>query len=145
MGELKKIFLKRGRLAPMDEVEQAILKTAKGIVGNLEQNIARQITIIEEEVWAKLIKKYHKDLPPEVRRANLLVSGLKLKNSRKKILVVGDCKIEIFGETKPCERMDQAAMGLQEDMSKNWRGGVFGKALNDGIIKKGDRVHWNDI
>ncbi len=145
MGELKKIFLKRGRLAPMDEVEQVKLKTAKGIVGNLEQNIARQITIIEEEVWEELIKKYHRDLPPEVRRANLLVSGLELKNSRKKILVVGDCQIKIFGETKPCERMDQVAMGLQEDMSQNWRGGVFGKALNDGIIKKGDRVHWNDI
>lgn len=142
MAQLEKIYLKRGKLTPMDEVSEVRIKAGKGLVGNTEQNGLRQITILEKEIWEELMQAHQSDLSPKIRRSNLLISGLPLKDSRKKILVIGNCEIEIFGETKPCERMDEALMGLQKAMYKNWKGGAFGKALIDGVIKTGDQVFW---
>lgn len=142
MGKLEKIYLKRGKFAPIDEVDMAKIYKNKGIQGNLEQNGLRQITIMEKEVWAELMENYNQNLPPQTRRANLLVSDICLKNSRKKILMIGNCEIEIFGETKPCERMDKAIFGLQQSMYENWRGGAFGKAVTSATIHVGDKVRW---
>lgn len=142
MSKLEKIWLKRGKLAPMDEVYKVKMKSGSGLVGNLEQNTFRQITIIEKEVWNDLMLKFKSTLPPTIRRANLMVSRISLENSRKKILLIGNCEIEIFGQTKPCELMDKSIDGLQQAMYGNWKGGAFGKALTDGFITQGDFVRW---
>ena len=43
--------------------------------------------------------------------------GIKENNflpSNQKVLVIGECEIQIFGETKPCYRMDEAMDGLEK-------------------------------
>ena len=141
MGKLEKIWLKRAKLAPMDEVKQAEIIANIGLVGNVEQKIIRQITIIEKEIWLDIMEKLQGQLPPKTRRANLMVSGIKLAYSRGKILQIGDCEIEIFGELKPCERMEKALIGLESAMYGEWKGGAFGKALNSGVINENDKVY----
>jgi MOSC domain-containing protein YiiM len=49
----------------------------------------------------------------------------------------------VNGETKPCERMDEAAPGLRAIMTPDWRGGLYAEALDDGIIQVGDDVAWD--
>ncbi|HMQ54691.1 MAG TPA: MOSC domain-containing protein [Anaerolineae bacterium] len=144
MGKLESIWLKRMKRGPMDPVLQAKLKANYGLVGNANQGGKRQVTLLEQEVWEMLMAAMGADLDPSARRANLWVSGLRLADSRHKILRIGDCRIRIYGETKPCERMDETWPGLQEAMRDKWAGGAFGEVLDDGQIAVGDRVEWID-
>jgi MOSC domain-containing protein YiiM len=140
-GELRAIWIKRAKLGPMDAVKEAELITARGIVGNANQGGRRQVTIIEEEIWQNLMNDLRGQLSPAARRANLLVRGITLANSRGRLLRIGDCRIRILGETRPCERMDEAMPGLREALKPNWGGGAFGEVLNDGRIAVGDNVN----
>ena len=76
MGTVKKIWIKRFKRGPMDSVDEAILVTQQGIEGNADQGLNRQITIIEEEVWAGLMHHMDANLDPSARRANVMISGL---------------------------------------------------------------------
>jgi MOSC domain-containing protein YiiM len=141
-GQLQKIWIKRMKRGPMDSVESARIVAGRGIVGNANQGGRRQITLIEAEVWRRLMEHLNADLLPSTRRANLLVQNFDLSGSRGRVLRVGECRIRIFGETKPCERMDEAFKGLKDVMYGEWRGGAFGEALDDGEIRCGDDVIW---
>jgi len=141
-GTLEAIWIKRMKQGPMDSVESAMLEVGVGLIGNANQGGRRQVTIIEREVWEKLMSEVQGILSPASRRANLLISGLSLKKSRKRTLLIGCCRIRILGETKPCERMEETWEGLQEAMRQSWAGGAFGEVLDDGEILVGDLVSW---
>jgi len=87
-GRLEAIWLKRMRRGPMDAVEHAMLKAHYGLVGNTDQGGRRQVTLLEQELWEALMAHIGATLPPSIRRANLLLSGVRLSNSRKRILPV---------------------------------------------------------
>lgn len=131
------------RRGPMDAVAEATLVENRGILGNANQNGRRQVTIIEEEAWQRLMAETGGELDPSSRRANLMISGVSLANSRDRLLRIGECVIDIRGETRPCERMDEALPGLREAMKPEWRGGVFGTIVAGGVIRVGDAVRFD--
>ncbi|MCX6046663.1 MAG: MOSC domain-containing protein [Chloroflexi bacterium] len=141
-GKLEAIWLKRGRRGPMDEQARATLQAKRGLVGNTDQGGKRQVTLIEKEVWAARTAQVGATLDPKTRRANLMVSGIALANSRGRILQIGSTRLRIYGETKPCERMDEAHSGLRAAMEADWGGGAFAEVLDDGEIALGDPVRW---
>ena len=143
-GKLEAIWLKRMRRGPMDPVERATLKAHQGLVGNANQGGKRQVTLIEREIWERLMAEMGADLDPSARRANLLLSGIRLAHTHNRILGIGNCRIQIWGETKPCEVMEAAWSGLKDAMTDNWGGGAFGVVLDDGEIAVGDSVKWVD-
>ena len=144
MGKLEAIWIKRVRRGKMDPVQHAELIAGKGIVGNANQGGRRQVTVIDKDVWAQRTASVNAQLDPAARRANLMVSGVDLLNSRGKTIRIGDCILEIAGETKPCERMEEAAPGLRTAMYADWGGGAFATVVKGGTIKVGDDVEYYD-
>ena len=141
-GRLEAIWLKRARRGPMDPVPRAALRAGQGLVGDANRSRFRQVTIIEREVWDALMREVGADAPPATRRANLMVSGTPLAHTRGRVLRVGNVRLQIAGETKPCEQMEEAVAGLQAAMHPDWRGGAFAQVLDDGDIQVGDVVAW---
>jgi len=128
----------------MDPKSSGVLVAGKGLEGSVGRSSRRQITIIEREVWDALMRETGASAPPSTRRANLMVSGIALADTRKRILRIGETRLEIAGETKPCERMEEAVPGLREAMYPEWRGGAFAKVLTGGEIRVGEAVAWED-
>ncbi len=126
----------------MDAVDAALLDVDRGLSGNANRGGRRQVTIISRERWAELTAALGVALPPSARRANLLVAGLDLEHSRGRVLRVGDTRLKINGETRPCEQMDDAQPGLQALMRERWGGGAFAEVLDGGEIRVGDAVGW---
>jgi MOSC domain-containing protein YiiM len=127
----------------MDAVSDARLVAGRGLVGNADQGRRRQVTLIEREVWDRLMRQLGGQLPPSARRANLMVSGCGLAQTRGRVLWLGGCRVRIEGETRPCERMDEALDGLRLAMQPAWGGGVFAEVLDDGVISVGEAVRWD--
>jgi len=144
MGTLDAIWLKRAHRGPMDEVSEATAIAGRGLDGNVDRSRRRQVTLIEREIWERLMRELDAEVSPSARRANLMVSGVRLANTRGRTLRVGGVRLAIGGETTPCERMDEALSGLRAAMRPDWGGGVFAQVLDDGVITVGDAVEWED-
>jgi MOSC domain-containing protein YiiM len=140
MSRLEQIWIKRMHRGPMDPAERARLVAGKGIVGNANQGGKRQVTIVSSKQWADVTAPLGETPDPRLRRANLLVSDVDFSDARGKILKIGNVRVRIYGETRPCEQMEAAVPGLQEAMSVPWGGGAHGEVLDDGEIAVGDPV-----
>jgi MOSC domain-containing protein YiiM len=144
MGRLEAIWVKRAHRGPMDAVAEATVVAGRGIVGNADQGRKRQVTLIEREVWERLVSELGASVEPSARRANLMVSGAALEETRNRILRIGACRVLIHGHIRPCERMDEAFQGLRTAMLDGWGGGAFGEILDDGTIRVGDPVSFEE-
>ena len=138
-GRLEAIYIKRARGGVMDNAVEATLDE-RGLVGNANRGGFRAITIISAERWKELMAEIRSSITPDSRRANLLVSGIDLENSRGLTLTVGGTQLRIGGETRPCELMEEAAAGLQEAMKSHWGGGAYATVIQGGRIAVGDTV-----
>ncbi len=141
-AQLLAIWIKRAHRGPMDAVGRAVLRAGAGLVGNADQGGRRQVTLIEQQAWTDAESEAGTQIDPSARRATLLISGLRLEGSRGRRLRIGAAELEINGETRPCERMDEAYPGLRSALKPSWRGGVFATVLNDAEIAVGAPVEW---
>jgi MOSC domain-containing protein YiiM len=142
MGRLERIWLKRAKRGPMDSADTAFLEPGRGLRGNANRGGRRQVTIISQECWTELMDTLGATLDPSTRRANLMIGGIDLQDSRGRILRVGAARLRINGETRPCERMEEAHAGLQAAMRERWGGGAFAEVVEGGEVAVGDPVGW---
>ncbi len=142
MAKLHQIWIKRAHRGKMDGAERVMLVAGRGIVGNANQGGTRQVTLIELERWQELMDRCGAELDTNARRANLVVDGLDLFDSRGRTLRIGATRLLVHGETRPCERMDEALPGLQSAMGDRWGGGAFAEVVEGGEVSVGDDVDW---
>ena len=136
------IWLKPRRHAAMESVQQADLIAGRGLVGNAEQGGRRQVTIIDEDAWRAAVNEVGQPLDPTVRRANLMLRGIDLRDSRGRLLRIGNCAIRVFTEVTPCSILDKAHPRLRDALKADWRGGVCGEIVEGGTIRIGDTAEW---
>ena len=141
-GRVERIWVKRSHRGPMDDRQRARLVVGRGIEDNADQGGKRQVTIISLERWRQVRTELGADVDPAARRANLLVSGIDLENSRDRVLRAGPCRLRILGETRPCGRMDEAVPGLRNALDARWGGGAYAEVLAAGNLTVGDDVEW---
>jgi MOSC domain-containing protein YiiM len=141
-GRVEALWVKRAHRGKMDPVKEALLVEGRGVEGSVGRSSRRQVTIIEKEVWESVTSSLGATVDPAARRANMMVSGVRLAQMRGRILRIGGARISIGGETTPCERMDEAFGGLREALRPDWNGGVFGQVIATGLVAIGDAVEW---
>jgi MOSC domain-containing protein YiiM len=139
-GRVEAIWIKRAHRLPMMEVAEARLIAGQGLADSVDRSRRRQITLVEREIWERMVGALGGDLSPSRRRANLLVSGLPLAGTRGRTLLIGSVRLVIGGELKPCERMDEALPGLSAALYPDWNGGAFAQVLDSGVIRVGDPI-----
>ena len=138
MGRIEAIWLKRAVRGPMDPVREATLVATDGIQDDANRGRSkRQVTVISTEVFER-IRMSLPDADPIMRRANVMVSGVDLRDSRGRVLSLGEVRIRIGGQTHPCERMDEQCPGLRAALQPEWGGGAYGIVLDDGVLRVGD-------
>lgn len=139
-GRVEALWLKRAHRDPMDPADTITVVAHKGAEDDVNFGRSkRQVTIIEKEVFDRIVASLP-DVRPSMRRANVMVSGVRLKETQGHTLTLGSVRIHIHGKTRPCEQMDAQVAGLTAALDPDWNGGVYGVVLDDGEIRVGDEA-----
>lgn len=140
-GKLLGIAVRSRSRAPMQEVDTAEITVEWGVANDSRGKPGgRQVTLLDAADWDAACKDLGAELPWTSRRANLLVAGIRLKESIGSTIGIGDVVLQVTGETDPCGRMDEIQAGLREALSPDWRGGVCCRVIRGGTICKGSPV-----
>lgn len=143
-GQIVALQRRPQRGAPTEPVPELQLTRADGVVGDHATSARRQVTLVAEEAWREATTALGQPVDWQARRANVLVRGVDLAASIGRVLALGACRVEVLGETRPCEVMDEAAAGLQAALVPACRAGVYGAVLEEGVIRPGDGVRVED-
>ncbi len=125
---------------PMREIEECRVLVNRGLELENRPPGKRSLTLLSRESWIDTCRDLEADLPWWMRRANLLVEGLDLAATIGHTVEIGAIRVYIHDETRPCKLMDEQHEGLRAALKSEFRGGVFGQVLNDGMIRIGDEV-----
>jgi MOSC domain-containing protein YiiM len=143
-GRLTAIWRKRSKGGPMDPLQRVGLVAGKGLVDNANQGGKRQVTLLDGDAWEAMCDDLGTAVDPTVRRANLMLNGVPLAGIRDRVLRIGDCRLRVLSETRPCRQMEEAQPGLVAAMARDWRGGSFAEVITGGEIAVGDPVAWEE-
>lgn len=142
-GRLEAIATKAAKRAPMVPADRANVSVTAGVAGDSRgRQKTRQVTVLFAEDWAAAVAGLDPAAPWTVRRATLLVSGVRNPQRAGDVLAIGDVRLVVTGETEPCFRMDEQLPGLWDALRPNWRGGVTARVVAGGEIAVGDLVRW---
>tara|TARA_Y100000588_G_C14242096_1_gene919841 strand:- start:605 stop:1126 length:522 start_codon:yes stop_codon:yes gene_type:complete len=141
MAKLVGIAITPKLLAPMQEIQQAIIEVDSGIQGDARGSKRnRQISILFEDDWIDACEEIGIKLPWTTRRANLFVSGIRAPKTPGLTFQINDVELVVAVETDPCDLMDKQFNGLQSALKPDWRGGVCCTVSKRGQISVGDEI-----
>ncbi|MFY0598822.1 MAG: MOSC domain-containing protein [Cyclobacteriaceae bacterium] len=146
-GTVEWIGLRPASKAPMNIVESVLAAKSEGLIGDRFKgkiSTKRQVTLIQAEhiETVRSVMKM-KNLPPELLRRNIVVSGINLLALKDKRFTIGKAILETTGECHPCSRMEKT-LGDGGYNAMRGHGGITARVLSEGEIRIGDDVYFND-
>lgn len=147
VGRLEWIGLRSARLGEITIVDEAVLVADRGLEGDHKvagrAGTKRQVTLIQHEHLIAVAGMLHRDqVPPELTRRNLVVSGINLLALKGKQFRVGEALLEFSGPCEPCSRME-ANLGPGGFNAMRGHGGITAKVIEDGTIRVGESIRIN--
>lgn len=139
-GRVEALWVKRAHGSVMDRKPAIELVTNRGVAGSADQRTRRQVTVIDADRWEAICRSLGAQIDPSTRRANVMLRGVDLRNSRGRLLKIGSTVVRLLGETRPCNLMDESFSGLREAMKPEWGGGAYGEIVEGGEIRVGDEA-----
>ncbi len=135
------------RREPMQEISSAVILTGGGVEGDHKglKFPNRGVTVLSREAWEQALAELDASdgtvcLPWTVRRANVLVEGVRLPRARGGIVRIGSAMLEVTYPTQPCVQMERARKGLLKALHPDWRGGITCRVINGGPISLNDTI-----
>lgn len=138
-GRVEWIGVRPKRRAPMSVVEEAMLDTAQGLVGDRYSGRSgeRHVTLIGRESLDAISAFLGQDVVPEQLRRNVVVSGLNLLALKNRRFRLGEAMLEMTGECHPCSRMEEI-FGEGGYNAVRGHGGITARVIANGIVRTGD-------
>jgi len=138
MATLIGIAVRPKKTRDINELGSVEISKTDGVAGDKRSRPGkRQVTLMSKNAWDIACRELNIDLPWTVRRANLLVDDLPLKETTGQFILCGDLVLEITGETDPCKLMETTQPGLLKALIPDWRGGVTCRVLQGGTLTIG--------
>lgn len=139
LGRVLAIALRPKRADTMQLVQEAKAEREGCLAGDHSKSSKRGITLLSASQWADVVADLGFDLPWHARRANVLIDAQNLGDLVGKTIRIGDVDVQINGITYPCAHIEEMHPGLLKALTGD-RGGVYGRILNDGVVRIGDAV-----
>ena len=142
-GRVEWIGIRPQRILEVQSVSQVNADPETGLEGDHFKKSStgkRQVTLIQQEhldVVARILGK--SEIPPELLRRNIVVSGINLLALKQQQFQVGEVLLETTGICAPCSRMEEN-LGAGGYNSMRGHGGITAKIVQGGQIKIGDVV-----
>jgi MOSC domain-containing protein YiiM len=140
VGTLLGLAVRSAPGGPMIELCEVRVTASGGLQGDIVARPDRGVTLLAAGQWATVQRELHADLPWHSRRANVLIDSAALSPLIGRAVAVGDVRIHLLGETRPCEMMDRTHPGLKAALMPECRGGVHGRILRSGVLRVGDAM-----
>jgi MOSC domain-containing protein YiiM len=138
-GRIVGLCVRTAKGVPPEERTELCLDSSHGVVDDHGNRQKRQVTVVTAESWRDAQAALGEDAKWTTRRANVLVEAVDLSALLiGGTLRLGECEVEIVGETFPCDLMDQLQPGLKAALLPETRGGVYGRIAKGGTIKVGE-------
>ena len=142
-GKVEWIGVRPKRLLEVHSVSEVTAIPDMGLEGDYFKKSStgkRQVTLIQQEhldVVARILGKT--EIPPELLRRNIVISGINLLALKYQQFQVGEVLLETTGICAPCSRMEEN-LGAGGYNSMRGHGGITAKIVQGGQIKIGDIV-----
>lgn len=134
-GKLRGIAYRPTDGEPMTEIQECNVVAGRGLDCENRKPGKREVTLLSAESWADACRELGTELPWHARRANLLIEGIDLEAMVGRTLAIGEVRVRVHGETRPCAIMEQACTGLRQALVPQFRGGVTGQVVAGGVVR----------
>ena len=125
----------------METPNEVMVTIEEGVDGDCHGSEPdRQVTVISADSWRDACGDLGMTVPWTMRRANLLVGGIDLRETSGAMISIGEVQLEVVEENPPCRVMDIQQIGLRKALKPDWRAGVTCRVLSGGKLRVGDSV-----